>query len=796
VSGSSGVYVCGTDGRRAALRKQTALNGIDYLEVVDHDAPSDDDRQRFLRVHFVNPPAPAYIDKANVVIAGGERIRAIDVVDRSYDSGVLVVEVRPRGDFSTYTLSLVESTGGTLHGIDPLLASVDFSFKVECASDFDCRADERCPPEAGQAPPIDYLAKDYESFRRVMLDRLALLLPGWRERTAADLAVTLVELLAYVGDQFSYQQDAIATEAYLGTARLRTSVRRHARLVDYLMHDGANARAFVQLHLLPATTATLPKGTKIFTHVDGVPESAVLGQEHYDEAVRRGAVVFETMHALEAIDIDALDFYAWRSHDCCLPRGATRATLAGRPPLQPGDFVLFKEMKGPLSGNPADADPTHRHVVLLLRVTPGTDALAPAQDVTELEWGADDALPFPLCISSTVPDEHGLPHPVDGVSQAFGNVVLADHGVSVDEGLPKVDDPVRFRTPLRFGPLTQSAEADLTSAASALRQPMANVLGAVSLTAAPALDDPKWSVRRDLIGEDAAARCFVAEVDDHGIATLRFGDDEYGEQPSKDTVFTAHYRTGNGSAGNVAAGALRHILNAGLGAVDSAANPLPARGGIDAEPLEHVRQVAPAAFRVQERAVTESDYAEVTQRRDDVDRASATFRWTGSWYTLFDTVDRRGGLDVDDAFRADVRGYLERFRVIGHDVEVDQPRFVSVDVALTICVRAGYFRSDIEAALRDVFTAGTRRDGSRGFFHPDNFTFGQPVILSRIVAAAAAVDGVDAVFVDRFRRQGIPASDSVSTGLLAMHRLEIARLENSLNFPEHGQFALAMRGGA
>ena len=54
-----------------------------------------------------------------------------------------------------------------------------------------------------------------------MLDRLALLVPDWRERSPADLGVTLVELLAYVGDHLSYHQDAVATEAYLRTARRR-----------------------------------------------------------------------------------------------------------------------------------------------------------------------------------------------------------------------------------------------------------------------------------------------------------------------------------------------------------------------------------------------------------------------------------------------------------------------------------------------------------------------------------------------------------------------------------------------
>ena len=50
--------------------------------------------------------------------------------------------------------------------------------------------------------------------------------------------MTMVELLAYAGDLLHYRLDAVATEAFLDTARLRTSVRRHARLVDYRMHDG------------------------------------------------------------------------------------------------------------------------------------------------------------------------------------------------------------------------------------------------------------------------------------------------------------------------------------------------------------------------------------------------------------------------------------------------------------------------------------------------------------------------------------------------------------------------------
>ena len=108
-------------------------------------------------------------------------------------------------------------------GVDQVLSSIAFSFKVNCPSDFDCAPRRVCEDQRPAPPEINYLAKDYASFRQLMLDRMAVLAPGWTERNAADLGVALVELLAYVGDYLSYQQDAAATESYLGTARRRVS---------------------------------------------------------------------------------------------------------------------------------------------------------------------------------------------------------------------------------------------------------------------------------------------------------------------------------------------------------------------------------------------------------------------------------------------------------------------------------------------------------------------------------------------------------------------------------------------
>src|SRR2546426_236482 len=82
-----------------------------------------------------------------------------------------------------------------------------------------------------------------------MLDRLAQLMPYWQERSTADMGVMLVEALAYVADHLSYQQDVIATESYLSTARRRVSARRHARLLDYLTNEGCNARTWIQVQV-------------------------------------------------------------------------------------------------------------------------------------------------------------------------------------------------------------------------------------------------------------------------------------------------------------------------------------------------------------------------------------------------------------------------------------------------------------------------------------------------------------------------------------------------------------------
>ncbi|MFF8775200.1 putative baseplate assembly protein [Kitasatospora sp. NPDC015120] len=463
---------CGTELRRADVRAARLL-GLDGAE------PGDDGRT--LEVTFLGR-APDGLGPENLRIDGGRRItglRAVRVeIERADDpelDDLMRVTLDRSGDTSRYRLTVV---GADAHGrpgtrphpdFDPRYASTAFCFGAGRPSPFDCRAEESCPPVVRPAPVTDYTARDYESLRRLVLDRMSLTVPGWSERHLPDLGITLVELLAHTADLLSYQQDAVATEAYLDTARRRVSVRRHVRLTDYPMHDGCNARAFVALTV--DRPLTLRHGTFRFAAVDvgrlgpqDRPDlGAVIPDEDLDALARTAAV--EVFEPLGGADValhpahNAIRFWTWGDQDCVLPAGATGATLrdewhhpSGRPEergrqlaLRPGDLLVVEEVLGPRTGAAADADPAHRQAVRLTAVTPLVDELY-GQPLVEVAWAPQDALSFPVCLSAHGGSGCG---PVADVSVARGNVVLADHGRSLTfcggapETFPVPPEPVR-----------------------------------------------------------------------------------------------------------------------------------------------------------------------------------------------------------------------------------------------------------------------------------------------------------------------------------------------------------------
>ena len=427
----------------------------------------------------------------------------------------------------------------------------------------------------------------------------------------------------------------------------------------------------------------------------------------------------------------------------------------------------------------------------MTRVEPGVDPLD-GTPVVEVEWHEADALPFPLCLSSIGEDGSAI----DDVSVARGNVVLANHGRARHEALV-FGGGSELALTLAGGPLTHmvplSANHRDRPAAELKQVGPEHALPHIRLFSG---DRQPWEVRRDLLGSRNMDRHFVAEMEEDGRARLRFGDNEHGMRPEISTEFRAEYREGNGPQGNIGAGTIRHVVDGPPG-IRSLLNPLPAWGGEAPESLERVRAFAPEAFKVQERAVTEEDYARMAERHPEVQRAAATLRSTGSWFTVFLTIDRRGGRVVseDGEFVRSMLQHMDRFRMTGHDLEIRGPRFVPLDIEITVCVEPEHFRGEIQLQLERQLGSRMLADGRPGFFHPDRWSFGQSVYLSQIYAAIMAVPGVASAEVKRFRRWGRMAKDELKTGVLRVERLEVVRLDNDPSFQENGRLRLSMLGG-
>ena len=302
-----------------------------------------------------------------------------------------------------------------------------------------------------------------------------------------------------------------------------------------------------------------------------------------------------------------------------------------------------------------------------------------------------------------------------------------------------------------------------------------------------------WNPMQDLLENGESDKVFVVEVESDGTATLRFGDDINGETPLSGTKFNANYRIGNGTAGNVGANSLTYF--APNPQIQQCTNPLPASGGTDSETTDQIRRRAPQAFLTQERAITMADYAAVTEQNPEVDRAVASLRWTGSWYTVFIAVEPDGGGSLTAAQQKALKKNVNLYHLAGQDLELDSPQYVPLQIELEICVDPDYFQADVQQALQQVLGSGISPNGQKGFFYPDNFTFGQSVYLSPIFAAVRSVAGVVSVRAKTFQPQGVNSTQYLSAGEIKMGPLQVAQLANDPSYPNHGQLTLVPEGG-
>lgn len=826
---SSAAPVAGfTDRRQYLLGPGVTWNGIDYVEVASAD-------QTTLRVHFLNtvpvagtlgttpgsPPGspPGAGPAGAVTITGGEVIASVAVLpvdeatDWSFDSEarpVLTVRVKAPGDFSTYHLGIVSSV------LDPFFASVPFSFKAGCPSDFDCQPPAApCPSPEALDVPIDYLAKDFRSFVQALSEFSTQRYPAWLERSEADLGMVVMEVLAAMADELSYFQDRIAGESLLATATQPLSLLHLSRLVDYEPAPATVATVLLQLDVLPGTTAiTAPVHCQALAAGGGLIDFEV-GHGLADPATGGLAALDYPVDARWnrfRSGVPNLVPYWWDESQRCLPAGSTSFDLLGWGfGLTAGQSLLID------TAGPTSADPPVREVVVTGLVPQQLmDPVFGVQltRVTLLGPTAyDHDLTATIYAGNLVPATQGLrtseTFAIPGATSGTPPVNAAAALVRLSANWTPDDPTPDYRYCLGSGPLAWIAGTGSDAGTAQAARPELVLLqdpGGASPLA--------WGWVRWLLDAGAGDRAFTLTPEQYSAVlsaggstwfdydggagtTIRFGDGTFGSLPAPGLVFQAVYRVGGGAAGNVPADTITVVAAGGTAPpVVSCTNPFPATGGTDAETPQQIRDRAPQAFRANPlRIVRPPDYVAAAQSLPWVQQAGTTFRWTGSWLTVLSAADPVATEQPTLPEVAQLSDLLNRRRLAGYESYVLPPRYVSVDLQITLCADPAYFGADVEAAVLDALRPGPLPGGAAGFFDHTRWGFGAPLESSALLAAVQACTGVDGVTLVLFRPRGGQRGWAPLPETLAVGADQILRVDDDPSRPEAGSLKVIVNGG-
>jgi hypothetical protein len=445
-----------------------------------------------------------------------------------------------------------------------------------------------------------------------------------------------------------------------------------------------------------------------------------------------------------------------------------------------------------------------------------------------VSWSQSTPLHYDYCLCDTATS------PPTACTWARGNVIPATHGETVTEDIrnlsPSQIDELQFElAALPAGSRRPRQRLQLSNAPLAHLDPSTFALSAsAGVSTVPADPDavaeiltraPRsistlhilvegvngvWQEANTLLNSTAADLVFRVEIDVSGQATVVFGDGTFGMSPSETAKVTATYRVGGGSIGNVAAGTLTQVVTPEPW-LDSVINVSPAQGGRDQETSQHARMVGPAGSHDPLVAVTPGDYQTATQAFQDpsgnrpVQRANASFQWTGSWLTTTVAVEPQPNTTLTTDLTDEIVSYLNGRRLAGYDLQILPALYVPLDIIVQFCTAAGFRPSDVQQSLLQALSNTALPGGNLGFFHPSLFSFGDPVYVSRLYAAIMAVPGVDSAQITRLSQLHSPNPDAdtstnLAQGFLSITADQIIRLDNDRNFPQNGSLSIVPKG--
>lgn len=544
---------------------------------------------------------------------------------------------------------------------------------------------------------FNYLNRDYESLKKDLMSHVKLYYPDqYNDFSEGSVGMMLLELNAYVGDILSHHTDQTFKEVFLDSAQNRKSVIKLAENLGYRARGRTGSVTLLDVSIVVPVLGDEPDSRYLITIQSGF------------RAKSESGVYFEV---LEDIDFSQHTSFSGTKNRTIVPNynssneiisyTITKTVVASAGQSKTAVLEVTATNAVPfMKWNLSSTDTT---ITEILNVVSKTDRYSP---VEESDW--------------TEEGPNTIWYQVDSLPQERVYVdTTTGQTASTRSGYWKYIDNRFISRYDENGNLIVTFGAGVKDY-SAYNQYLAN--GITGVTAASLLNN-----------------------------------DSMGNIPTPGTYIHCRYRTGGGTASNVAQNKItivdKKIVKTipGGGSVPAATlagvlnsitttNPIPAIGGSDFETIEEIKEMARKTFSSQDRCVTIDDYISrvsmmpaqygkvfrVYAEADPVDLNSNIFILT---------LDENGKLknSGNQQIKLNVASYLSQYRILNDFVQIYDGRIVNLGIKFTIQVQKEYNKKQVIVNCIDKLTQ---------YFNVSKWNMNQPIYISQVTELLRSQPGV------------------------------------------------------
>lgn len=709
--------------RRQLVSQHKEIHGVDYISISSAQE---------IWLHLIAPqndkPLPP-LEKNQIIMEwvkdtiSEHPVFTIDTDDKSY-----IIKLLLETPIAPNTLILVKVN-------HPLFDHFFSDVTYQASMDTSFHSEETKEQILAPLPRLDYLSKDYDSFKKLIISELQRSSPDWDEDNPSDMMVMLSEILAYAGDLLSYEQDVVTTEAYLDTARFDLSLKRHCRLLDYPLLSHVNARVWMCIDV--DASITIPKSTPFFANKHNDMNS-VLSPIEYKQRCGGKEIIFESMHNLTCLpEFNQLEIFTYGTSVVTIKAGCTQLAIKGHVNLKEGQLIaLIHDSNKSYQVMRLFDDADHRH-----------DRLS-GNDYSLLTWYKDDALK-----EDWNSEECSL----------NGNIILADRGETLANeplNLHMVGDVfyASVRNPFLIAaePYHETIKKN-HSALHTIEQDPYQALDALIITESNTSDtiahnnhNQSWKAVYDFMNSTVFSKHVVVEKH-QGCTNIRFGNGVFGAVPNPMKYYEATYRVTIPTQPHVAARVINQIympneLDEATELITNVRNLNAAIAAATPEDRRITKMAAPYTHKSRLSLTHVEEYIQFIKKYAGVRDVIAEKGWSGSEILHIFYIYPSAPVIRDD-FLHKIMKTIEPMKMINHNIHLKLFQPLPIYMSMTITLEKNVTRNKTLVMLKQLLSD----DPHDGILADKHFTFNTPLYQSDVITKILRIPEISNVVFENFQ---------------------------------------------